>query len=62
VGQQFTSVKNEVTSAISTSHGLSIVDLVLVPPGSIPLTTSGKVRRRGCVEQYRQDQFAGLDA
>jgi fatty acid CoA ligase FadD28 len=62
VGQQFTSVKNEVTSAISTSHGLSIADLVLVPPGSIPLTTSGKVRRRACVEQYRQDQFARLDA
>jgi fatty acid CoA ligase FadD28 len=62
VGQQFTSVKNEVTSAISTSHGLSIADLVLVPPGSIPLTTSGKVRRGACVEQYRQDQFARLDA
>jgi fatty acid CoA ligase FadD28 len=56
------SVKNEVTSAISTSHGLSIADLVLVPPGSIPITTSGKVRRRSCVEQYRQDQFARLDA
>jgi fatty acid CoA ligase FadD28 len=58
----FASVKNEVTSAISTSHGLSIADLVLVPPGSIPITTSGKVRRRACVEQYRQDQFARLDA
>jgi long-chain fatty acid adenylyltransferase FadD28 len=62
VRQGFASVKNEVTSAISTSHGLSIADLVLVPPGSIPLTTSGKVRRRACVEQYRQDQFARLDA
>jgi long-chain fatty acid adenylyltransferase FadD28 len=55
-------VKNEVTAAISTSHGLSIADLVLVPPGSIPITTSGKVRRRACVEQYQQDQFARLDA
>jgi fatty acid CoA ligase FadD28 len=62
VVQRFTSVKNDVTSAISTSHGLSIADLVLVPPGSIPLTTSGKVRRRACVEQYQQDQFARLDA
>ncbi len=60
--QQFASVKNEVTSAISTSHGLSIADLVFVPPGSIPLTTSGKVRRQACVQRYQQDQFARLDA
>ena len=54
-------VKGEVTSAISKSHGLSVADLVLVPPGSIPITTSGKVRRAACVEQYRQKQFARLD-
>jgi long-chain fatty acid adenylyltransferase FadD28 len=60
--QQFNEVKNDVTSAISTSHGLSIADLVLVPQGSIPLTTSGKVRRSSCVELYQQDQFARLDA
>ena len=55
-------VKGEVTSAISRSHGLTVADLVLVPPGSIPITTSGKVRRAACVERYRQDQFARLDA
>ena len=54
-------VKREVTSAISKSHGLSVADLVLVSPGSIPITTSGKVRRAACVEQYRQNQFARLD-
>jgi len=54
-------IKREVTSALSNSHGLSVADLVLVPPGSIPTTTSGKVRRAACVEQYRQDQFARLD-
>ncbi|RFD27123.1 acyl-CoA synthetase [Mycobacterium uberis] len=55
-------IKREVTSALSSSHGLSIADLVLVAPGSIPITTSGKIRRAACVEQYRQDQFARLDA
>ncbi len=55
-------IKREVTSALSSSHGLSVADLVLVAPGSIPITTSGKVRRGACVEQYRQDQFARLDA
>lgn len=55
-------VKREVTSAISKSHGLSVADLVLVPPGSIPITTSGKIRRSQCVELYRQDEFTRLDA
>ncbi len=54
-------VKREVTSAISESHGLSVADLVLVLPGSIPTTTSGKVRRSQCVELYRQDEFTRLD-
>jgi long-chain fatty acid adenylyltransferase FadD28 len=55
-------VKREVISAISNSHGLGVADLVLVAPGSIPITTSGKVRRAACVEQYRQNQFGRLDA
>lgn len=55
-------VRREVTSAISNSHGLSVAEVVLVAPGSIPLTTSGKVRRAACVEQYRQNQFERLDA
>jgi long-chain fatty acid adenylyltransferase FadD28 len=61
VADKLTAVKREATSAISNSHGLSIADLVLVPPGSIPITTSGKVRRAACVEQYRHGQFARLD-
>ncbi|MDT5118633.1 MAG: fatty acid CoA ligase FadD21 [Mycobacterium sp.] len=55
-------VKSDVTSAISNAHGVNVGDLVLVPPGSIPTTTSGKIRRAACVEQYCQDQFTRLDA
>jgi fatty acid CoA ligase FadD21 len=55
-------VRSEITSAISNAHGLNVGDVVLVPAGSIPITTSGKIRRAACVEQYRQDQFARLDA
>jgi fatty acid CoA ligase FadD28 len=54
-------VKDEVTSALSTSHGLGVADIVPVPPGSIPITRSGKVRRSACVESYRHDQFTRLD-
>ena len=60
--EKFDLVKREVTSAISNAHGLSVADLVVVAPGSIPITTSGKVRRAACVERYRQNQFARLDA
>lgn len=55
-------VKSDVTSAISNAHGLNIGDLVLVPAGSIPTTTSGKIRRAACVEQYCEDRFTRLDA
>jgi len=54
-------VKREVTVAIKRSHSLRVADLVLVPPGSIPITTSGKVRRSACVEWYRHDQFLRLE-
>jgi fatty acid CoA ligase FadD21 len=54
-------VKSDITSAISNAYGLNVGDLVLVPPGSIPTTTSGKIRRAACAEQYRQDQFIRLD-
>ncbi|WP_421844340.1 AMP-binding protein [Mycobacterium sp.] len=58
----YTAVKNDVIAAISRAHGLQVADIVLVEPGTIPTTTSGKVRRAACVEQYRQDQFVRLDA
>jgi long chain fatty acid CoA FadD26 len=59
--QRLRTVKRKVTTAISKSHSLRVADLVLVPPGSIPITTSGKIRRSTCVERYRQDEFARLD-
>ncbi len=59
--RQLEVVKREVTSTISTSHGLGVADLVLVAPGSIPITTSGKVRRQSCVQEYQRDGFARLD-
>ena len=58
---EFRAIKREIISAISTSHGLRVSDLVLVPRGSIPFTTSGKVRRSVCLERYRRDEFKRLD-
>ncbi|KMO82224.1 AMP-binding protein [Mycolicibacterium chlorophenolicum] len=54
-------VKREVASAIKKTHSVRVADLVLVAPGSIPITTSGKIRRSACVDRYRQDEFSRLD-
>ncbi len=59
--QKLRSMKREVTSAISSSHGLRVADLVFVARGSIPTTTSGKIRRSACAERYRRDEFERLD-
>jgi fatty acid CoA ligase FadD28 len=61
VAEKLLAVRQEVASAIFNAHGLGIGDLVLVAPGSIPITTSGKVRRAACVELYRLGQFDRLD-
>lgn len=61
VAEQLAAVKREITSAISNTHQLTVNDLVLVPPGSIPVTTSGKIRRSSCVELYREKTFHRLD-
>jgi long chain fatty acid CoA FadD26 len=58
--QRLDAVKREVSSAIWRSHNLRIGDLVLVSPGSIPITTSGKIRRSSCGDLYRQGEFRRL--
>jgi len=58
---QLDSVKHEVANAVWKSHNLKMGDLVLVSPGSIPITTSGKIRRSSCVEIYREGEFHRLD-
>jgi fatty acid CoA ligase FadD28 len=60
--EKLDSVKSEITSAISQVHGIIAADLVLVARGSIPITTSGKIRRQACGEHYRQGRFVRLDA
>ncbi len=60
--ERMRAVKREVKSAVSKSHGVRVADLVLVAPGSIPITTSGKVRRVACAERYRGNEFCRLDA
>ena len=51
-------LKRRVAAAVRNTHGVRVADLVLVGQGSLPITTSGKVRRSSCAEQYRLGQFS----
>ncbi|MGW2238967.1 fatty acyl-AMP ligase [Streptomyces sp. NPDC001759] len=41
-----------VRAAVSSRHGLRLADVVLVPPGTVPRTSSGKVSRALTRERY----------
>ncbi len=54
-------LKPQVSAVISKAHGVRVADLVLVGSSSIPVTTSGKVRRSASKERYRSGGFSRLD-
>ncbi|WP_245401979.1 long-chain-fatty-acid--AMP ligase FadD32 [Nocardia albiluteola] len=60
-----------VRAAIAAKHGVTVRDLLLVPAGSIPRTSSGKIARRACKAAYldgtlrggrRQQEFPDAEA
>lgn len=53
-------VKRQIASAVKNAHGLRVSDVVLVAPGSVPVTTSGKVRRSACVQLYQSGELSAL--
>ncbi len=58
---ELASVKHDVADAVWKLHNLRVDDLVLVAPGSIPITTSGKIRRSSCGQLYREGEFQRMD-
>ena len=54
-------VKHRVAQAIWEAHNLRVDDLVLVSPGAIPITTSGKIRRSSTRELYRDGALERMD-
>ena len=47
----------DVRAHIADSFGLRLAHLILIRPGSIPKTSSGKLRRRHCRELHLNDQL-----
>ncbi len=45
-------ITRAVRASVAAEHGINVDDLVLVAPGAVPRTSSGKVRRRACRDAY----------
>jgi fatty-acyl-CoA synthase len=50
-----------IRAAVSQRHGLSAIDVRLLPAGAIPRTTSGKLARRACRAEYLSGGLAGAE-
>ena len=62
VGRQYSldniaDVVRAINAAIVKKRGVELYDLCLVKPGSIPITTSGKVQRNACRKAYLTDSL-----
>ncbi|HSK75277.1 MAG TPA: AMP-binding protein, partial [Thermoanaerobaculia bacterium] len=49
-----------VRQAIAGEHEAVVHEVVLVPPGGVPRTTSGKVQRRACRDLYLQGELRAV--
>ena len=58
-GERSDAIRQQVTASVAQAHGVRVGELILGRPGSIPVTTSGKVQRSACAERYLAGQFAG---
>jgi acyl-CoA synthetase (AMP-forming)/AMP-acid ligase II len=47
-----------IRTSISTAHGLAVNDVMLIKPGALPRTSSGKVRRTQCRMDYLSGSLA----
>jgi fatty acid CoA ligase FadD32 len=54
-------VRRVVRGAVAAAHGLSLDDLVLVRPASVPRTSSGKVARSACRQRYLAGELSVVD-
>ncbi|MBF6171817.1 long-chain-fatty-acid--AMP ligase FadD32 [Nocardia blacklockiae] len=52
-------IAETVRGAISKRHGVTVRDVLLVPAGSIPRTSSGKIARRACKAAYLEGTLRG---
>lgn len=49
---EWPAIISSIRTAIRQSHDLAVFEVVLIRPGALPRTSSGKVRRRQCRAEY----------
>jgi acyl-CoA synthetase (AMP-forming)/AMP-acid ligase II len=50
-------VADAIRAAVAADHGIGVHTVVLVPPGAIPKTSSGKIQRRLCAAMFTGGQL-----
>lgn len=60
VGRPLTDVVHQIRRAVAEEHALEPYAVVLIPPGHLPKTSSGKVRRAACRTEFESGQFETL--
>ena len=62
VDDDLTAVRRQVAERVRDAVGVPARDIVLVAPGSLPKTSSGKLQRSLCKRYYRDGRLAPVDA
>jgi fatty acid CoA ligase FadD32 len=52
-------VADDIRAAIAVRHGVTVRDVLLMPAGTIPRTSSGKIGRRACRAAYIDGSLRG---
>lgn len=58
--ERLLAMQERVTAAVSRHHGVRVADAMFVAPRSLPITTSGKVRRKASTELYQSGRLRRL--
>ncbi|MGB8192326.1 MAG: AMP-binding protein [Chitinophagaceae bacterium] len=57
IGQQYARIIEQISNEVIAAAGITPYDIILTKPLAIPRTTSGKLQRVKCREQYEQQTF-----
>lgn len=57
-GESHQQLPAQISQRVVEEHGLKPYRIALVPPGSVPRTTSGKLRRAECRQMFERGEFA----
>lgn len=59
-GSTFEEVVQGIRKSVAEHHDLTLYSVVLIKAGSIPKTSSGKIRRRSCKEELREGKLTTI--